>query len=216
MNQTNRCMQEKQEKPIIHVVDDDEPFQEAITTLLRAAGYEVRTYATAGHFLLATEVDRPGCILLDIQMPGPSGLELQKSLVIQANQLPVIFLTGHGDIPSSVRAIKSGAVDFLTKPVQKEVLLAAVQNALSLDVERRVVREQLNHWRARYAELTVRERQVFDGVVAGKLNKQIADELGTAERTVKAHRAQVMDKMKVQSVADLVRVAEQLRGRPRV
>jgi FixJ family two-component response regulator len=203
------------EKPIIHVVDDDEPFQEAITTLLRAAGYEVRTYATAGHFLLATEVDRPGCILLDIQMPGPSGLELQKSLTVQANHLPVIFLTGHGDIPSSVRAIKSGAVDFLTKPVQKEVLLAAVQNALSLDMERRVVREQLNHWRARYAELTERERQVFDGVVAGKLNKQIADELGTAERTVKAHRAQVMDKMKVQSVADLVRVAEQLRGRPR-
>jgi FixJ family two-component response regulator len=203
------------QKPIIHVVDDDEPFQEAITTLLRAAGYEVRTYATAGHFLLATEVDRPGCILLDIQMPGPSGLELQKSLTIQANHLPVIFLTGHGDIPSSVRAIKSGAVDFLTKPVQKEVLLAAVQNALSLDMERRVVREQLNHWRARYAELTERERQVFDGVVAGKLNKQIADELGTAERTVKAHRAQVMDKMKVQSVADLVRVAEQLRGRPR-
>jgi FixJ family two-component response regulator len=142
-------------------------------------------------------------------------LELQKSLTIQANHLPVIFLTGHGDIPSSVRAIKSGAVDFLTKPVQKEVLLAAVQNALSLDMERRVVREQLNHWRARYAELTERERQVFDGVVAGKLNKQIADELGTAERTVKAHRAQVMDKMKVQSVADLVRVAEQLRGRPR-
>lgn len=203
------------QKPIIHVVDDDEPFQEAITTLLRAAGYEVRTYATAGHFLLATEVDRPGCILLDIQMPGPSGLELQKSLTIQANHLPVIFLTGHGDIPSSVRAIKSGAVDFLTKPAQKEVLLAAVQNALSLDMERRVVREQLNHWRARYAELTERERQVFDGVVAGKLNKQIADELGTAERTVKAHRAQVMDKMKVQSVADLVRVAEQLRGRPR-
>jgi len=203
------------QKPIIHVVDDDEPFQEAITTLLRAAGYEVRTYATAGHFLLATEVDRPGCILLDIQMPGPSGLELQKSLTIQANHLPVIFLTGHGDIPSSVRAIKSGAVDFLTKPVQKEVLLAAVQNALSLDMERRVVREQLNHCRARYAELTERERQVFDGVVAGKLNKQIADELGTAERTVKAHRAQVMDKMKVQSVADLVRVAEQLRGRPR-
>jgi FixJ family two-component response regulator len=203
------------QKPIIHVVDDDEPFQEAITTLLRAAGYEVRTYATAGHFLLATEVDRPGCILLDIQMPGPSGLELQKSLTVQANHLPVIFLTGHGDIPSSVRAIKSGAVDFLTKPVQKEVLLAAVQNALSLDMERRVVREQLNHWRARYAELTERERQVFDGVVAGKLNKQIADELGTAERTVKAHRAQVMDKMKVQSVADLVRVAEQLRGRPR-
>jgi FixJ family two-component response regulator len=212
MNQTNRCMHQK---PIIHVVDDDEPFQEAITTLLRAAGYEVRTYATAGHFLLATEVDRPGCILLDIQMPGPSGLELQKSLTVQANHLPVIFLTGHGDIPSSVRAIKSGAVDFLTKPVQKEVLLAAVQNALSLDIERRVVREQLNHWRARYAELTERERQVFDGVVAGKLNKQIADELGTAERTVKAHRAQVMDKMKVQSVADLVRVAEQLRGRPR-
>ena len=203
------------QKPIIHVVDDDEPFQEAITTLLRAAGYEVRTYATAGHFLLATEVDRPGCILLDIQMPGPSGLELQKSLTIQANHLPVIFLTGHGDIPSSVRAIKSGAVDFLTKPMQKEVLLAAVQNALSLDMERRVVREQLNHCRARYAELTERERQVFDGVVAGKLNKQIADELGTAERTVKAHRAQVMDKMKVQSVADLVRVAEQLRGRPR-
>jgi len=197
--------------PIIQVVDDDEFFQAAIATLLRAAGYEVRTYSTAGHFLLARDVERPGCILLDLQLPGLSGLELQKALAMQPNRPPVIFLTGHGDIPSSVRAIKSGAVDFLTKPVEKEALFAAVQNALALDMERRTRREQLQKWRARYEELTEREREVFEGVVAGKLNKQIADELGTAERTVKAHRAHVMEKLRVQSVADLVRVAEQLR-----
>lgn len=198
--------------PVIHVVDDDESFQAAVSRLLRAAGYAVRTYSNAGDFLLARSDSAPGCILLDVRMPGPSGLELQYALSLQTNPLPIIFLTGHGDIPTSVRAIKAGAVDFLTKPVDRDALLNAVKHAMARDMENRVVREELRTWRAGYEALTARERQVFERVVAGKLNKEIAAELGAAERTVKAHRAQVMEKMRVGSLAELVRVADQLRA----
>ena len=197
--------------PIIHLIDDDEGFRTAMARLLRLANYEVKSYASAGDFLLAPEEDGPGCILLDIQMPGPSGLDLQKALVLKPNGMPIIFLTGHGDIPSTVRAMKEGAVDFLTKPVMKESLLSAVERALSLDAERRARRGELRTWQNSFRALTPRERQVFEGVVAGKLNKQIAAELGTAERTVKAHRSHVMEKLKIGSVAELVRVAERLR-----
>jgi FixJ family two-component response regulator len=197
---------------IVHVVDDDDSVRTGIVRLLRAAGYEARGYHSAGHFLLEDpERNRPGCIVLDVHMPGPSGLELQTALARLEQPLPVVFLTGRGDIATSVRAMKGGAVDFLTKPVRREALLGAVRVALARDVEVRTARARMRTFRDRYEALTPREREVFTGVSAGKLNKQIAAELGIAERTVKAHRAQVMEKMQVASVPELVQAAQQLR-----
>jgi FixJ family two-component response regulator len=178
--------------------------------LLGAAGYQVRGHASAGEFLLAQPEKTPGCVVLDVQMPGPSGLDLQTAFEARDDALPIIFLTGHGDIPMSVRAMKAGAVDFLTKPVERMALLNAVHNALARDAENRMARDRMSVWRSRFATLTARERAVFTLVVVGKLNKQIATELGASERTVKAHRAQVMEKMQVASLAELVHVAEQL------
>jgi len=149
---------------------------------------------------------------LDVSMPGLDGLELQAALVKEGVSLPIVFVTGHGDIPMSVRAMKTGAVDFLTKPIKKEALLQAVQAALARDAERRTAREQFLKRRAGIESLTPREREVFDLVTAGKLNKQIAAELGTAERTVKAHRANIMEKMQVESLAELVHIAAELRA----
>ncbi|HEV3085018.1 MAG TPA: response regulator transcription factor [Gemmataceae bacterium] len=197
---------------IIHVVDDDDSMRTAVMRLLRAAGYEVRGYSSAGEFLLAQPGNMPGCIVLDVCMPGLDGLDLQAALGEQDNALPIIFLTGHGDIPMSVRAMKAGAVDFLTKPVKREALLNAVQSALAHDAENRAARETAGTLRSLYEGLTPRERAVFALVTAGKLNKQIAIELGTSDRTVKAHRAKVMEKMHVASLAELVHVAEQLQA----
>jgi FixJ family two-component response regulator len=196
---------------VVHVVDDDAGMRTGVCRLLEAAGYEARAYASAGDFLLADPLDAPGCVLLDLRMPGPSGLELQQALAKRGDPLPVIFLTGHGDVASSVRALKAGASDFLTKPVDSKMLLAAVENALVEDAARRAERDDLRTLQARYEALTPREREVFARVVAGKLNKQIAGEIGTAERTVKAHRARVMEKMQVDSLAELVRVASRLK-----
>jgi FixJ family two-component response regulator len=196
----------------IHVVDDDESLRTALMRLLRAAGYAIRTYASAGDFLLNKPENAPGCVILDVRMPGPSGFELQEAIAKLDESLPIIFLSGHGDIPMSVRAIKAGAVDFLTKPVRKETLLQAVRTALAGSAERCATRELLHSLRSRYESLTPREREVFARVVSGKLNKQIAGELGTCERTVKAHRAHVMEKMQLTSVAELVRAADQLIG----
>jgi FixJ family two-component response regulator len=198
--------------PTIHVVDDDESLRTAVTRLLRSAGYEVRGYASAGEFLLARPGTAPGCIVLDVRMPGPSGLDLQAAFAERNDALPIIFLTGHGDIPMSVRAMKAGAVDFLTKPAQKEALLSAVRTALAKDAENRAARGRASALHARYETLTPRERAVFALVVAGKLNKHVATELGISERTVKAHRAEVMEKMHVASLAELVHVAEQLQA----
>lgn len=201
------------EKPVVHVVDDDDSLRKAVTRLLHAAGYEVRAYASAGDFALASrERNKRGCVLLDVRMPGPSGLELQEALAREDEPLPVIFLTAHGDVPTSVRAMKAGAVDFLTKPIKRDVLLNAVRLALSRDMCLHTSREQLRDLRARFAKLTPREREVFDLVVAGRLNKQIAVELGMAERTVKAHRGQVMAKMQVTSVAELVHLADKMQS----
>ena len=200
--------------PIIHVVDDDPSFRTAVTRLLRAAKYEVRGYESATEFLNSDPCSGPGCILLDLQMPGVSGLDLQESLARMEERLPVIFLTGHGDIPASVRAMKAGAVDFLTKPVRREALLTAVQNALGVDAKGRAARANLRELQNRYANLTLREREVLAHVVSGKLNKQIAFDLGAAERTIKAHRASIMDKLGVQSVAELVRLAQELGIQP--
>ena len=197
--------------PIVHVVDDDDGARTAVVRLLGAAGYVSRGYGSAGEFLMAVSEDAAGCLVLDVRMPGPSGLELQEALARRHSTLPVIFLTGFGDIPMSVRAIKAGAVDFLTKPVQRAALIGAVQSALERDARNRSHRELDRALREKFAALTPRERDVFVRVVSGKLNKQIAADLGTAERTVKAHRAHVMEKLNVASVAELVHVAEQLK-----
>jgi FixJ family two-component response regulator len=196
--------------PLIHVVDDDASMRAALLRLLGAAGLEARGYASTGEFLLQPLPDRPGCLLLDMRLPGPSGLELQASLQQQGIALPVVFLTGHATVDTTVRAMKAGAVDFLTKPVKRDILLDAVRRALAQDATRRAVREGANRLRERFASLTHRQRNVFDLIVAGKLNKQIADELDVAERTVKREREQVMAKLDVQSVADLGRLAELL------
>jgi FixJ family two-component response regulator len=198
------------EKPVVHVVDDDDSLRKAVTRLLNAAGYDVRAYSSAGEFALAIRDNRRGCVLLDVRMPGPSGLDLQEALAREDEPLPVIFLTAHGDVPTSVRAMKAGAVDFLTKPIKRDVLLNAVRTALARDARLHTSHEQLRDLRMRFEKLTPRERNVFELVVAGRLNKQIAVELGMAERTVKAHRAQVMAKMQVTSLAELVHVADRL------
>jgi FixJ family two-component response regulator len=197
--------------PLIHVVDDDESFRPALLRLLGAAGFEAKGYASTGDFLLNPLPDRPGCVLLDVRMPGPSGLELQAALQRQGIALPVVFLTGHADVSSSVRAMKAGAVDFLTKPVKRETLLEALRRALSRDADQRAARAEADLLRSLFASLTPRERAVFDRIVAGRLNKQIAAELGIAERTVKAERAQVMTKLRVGSAAELGLLAEQLK-----
>ena len=200
------------EKPIVHVVDDDDSLRKAVTRLLRAAGYEVRAYASAGDFALSDRDNRRGCVLLDLRMPGPSGLDLQEALAKEEEPLPVIFLTAHGDVPTSVRAMKTGAVDFLTKPVKRDVLLNAVRAALARDIRLHTSYEQVRDLRVRFAKLTPREQKVFELVVAGRLNKQIAAELGISERTVKVHRAQVMTKMRVTSLAELVHLADMMRS----
>ena len=196
--------------PIVHVVDDDDSVRTAVARLLRAAGYEVRAHASAGDFLLNRQPDCPGCVILDLRMPGPSGLDLQEAFVKSGDSIPIVFLSGHGDIPTSVRAIKAGAVDFLTKPVEKKALLSAVESALARDEKSRSDRARLANLEARYKSLTPRECEVFSRVTAGKLNKTIAVDLGISERTVKAHRSIVMEKLSVQSVAELSRIAEQL------
>ena len=193
---------------VIHVVDDDFSFRSAIARLLNAAGYEVALYETSQQLLDKPPTSLTDCILLDVQLPGLSGLQLQDRLSKLGNRLPIVFLTGHADIPTSVRAIKAGAEDFLTKPVTNEQLLETIRRALDHAEEVRVRSERTDALLARVASLTPRERQVFALVVRGLLNKQIAHELGTSERTVKAHRHMVMQKCAVRSVAELVMIAE--------
>ena len=196
---------------LVHVVDDDASFRTAVSRLLRTGGYQVATYASAQQLLEHLPQDSSlGCILLDVQIPGLSGPELQDRLSKVGSMLPIVFLTGHGDIPMSVRAIKAGASDFLTKPVSKEVLFDAIEQAVERYSLVREQQAQLNAWRGLVAELTPRERIVLALVVRGKLNKHIAYELGVAERTVKAHRKKVMEKTKAKTVAELVLIAERL------
>ena len=200
--------------PLIHVVDDDESLRTALLRLLGAAGFEARGYASTGDFLLQPPPDRPGCVLLDVRMPGPSGLDLQAALRRQGNPLPMVFLTGYADVAASVQAMKAGAVDFLTKPIARETLFEALQRALVRDAAQRAARAEAERLRAAFATLTPRERAVFDGIVAGQLNKQVADALGIAERTVKLQRAQLMAKLGVGSAAELGRLAERLQRLP--
>ncbi len=197
--------------PTVFVVDDYAPVRRSISRLLHAAGFVVAAFASAEEFLAQYDPCVRGCLVLDIAMPTLNGFELQQILVKTGSLLPIIFLTGEGDIPKCAQAMKRGASDFLTKPVNDEDLLVAVRVALKKDHALRQEQTELSEIRARLATLTPREREVLEYVVAGKLNKQIAGDLGTVEQTIKVHRARVMEKMKVQSLAELVRLMERCR-----
>jgi FixJ family two-component response regulator len=195
----------------VHVVEDDDSARTAVIRLLQSSGYEAIGYASAGDFLLRRHNAEQGCLLLDMLMPGPSGLDLQASMRDSGITLPIIFMTGYPEVSSCVMAMRRGAIDYLAKPVEPTELLAAVSSALSKDGEARARRQELERLRASFSALSQRERQVLELVVAGKLNKQIADTLNVAERTVKAWRASVMEKMGTDSAAGLGQLAERLR-----
>jgi RNA polymerase sigma factor (sigma-70 family) len=196
---------------LVHVVDDDASFRTAIERRLRLAGYNVATYSSAEELLgRLPSVEQPACVLLDVKIPGLSGPDLQSRLIEIGSTLPIIFVTGYADTATTVRTIKAGAEDFLTKPVSSEQLIDAIERAMSRQNVSQSQRSRLDAFRALVSSLTPRERQVFDLVVRGKINKQIAHELGTTERTIKAHRHQVMEKMRVHSLAELVSIAERL------
>jgi len=196
--------------PIVHVVDDDASFLTAISRLLRAKGFAVKTYSSAHKFLSQRDAYTPGCVLADLRMPQMNGLDLQSALAQTSNPLPILFLTGHGDIPSSVRAMREGAEDFLEKRAPHDRLIQAVTRALARDSREREERERQRELRALFDTLTDREREVLSHVVQGRLNKQIAADLNIHERTVKLHRTAITTKLKVQSVAELTRLTEEL------
>jgi FixJ family two-component response regulator len=197
-------------KPIVFIVDDDPWVRESLETLIQDAGWQAEAFATAQEFLNRPRAFTPSCLVLDISLPGLNGLELQKRVAVERTDMPIIFITGHGDIPMSVEAMKAGAVEFLTKPFNHEVLLTAMRQALERSRLALAKELEIQKLRDRYMSLTARERDVMALVVSGLLNKQVADELGITESTVKAHRGQVMQKMKANSVVDLVKMTARL------
>lgn len=198
--------------PVVFVVDDDPSVRSSLTFLIGTVGLRVESFDSAEAFLHKKPPDRPGCLVLDVRLPGLSGLDLQRELVARNMYIPIVFVTGHGDIPMSVRAMKAGAVEFLTKPFRDQDLLDAIRAALERDRFRRDQEKELMELRQRSESLTPREQEVISMVVSGMLNKQIAGQLGTAENTVKVHRSRAMEKMKAQSLAELVRMVERLKG----
>ena len=201
----------KEPDPIVFVIDDDRLIRDGLQSLVRSVGLRVETFASAQEFLVAKRPDAPSCLILDVRMPGLSGLDLQLKLTEADIRIPIIFITGHGDIPMSVRAMKEGAHEFLTKPVRGQDLLDAAQKAIASDRALRKDRAELMELQKRFDSLTPREKEVLELVVAGLLNKQIADELGMSELTVKTHRAHVMEKTQAESLAHLVRMSERLK-----
>ena len=191
-------------QPLVYVVDDDAAMRDSLRWLLESAGYRVETYASAEHFLPAAALDAGACLLLDVRMPGLSGLTVQETLIERGQDLPVIFVTGHGDVPMAVSAVKRGAVDFIEKPFSDRDLLAVIDNAIKMNGTGRAARAKQRLIASRLTTLSPREREVLDCVVAGTLNKIIADQLGISIKTVEAHRARVMQKLGVRSVAELV------------
>ena len=197
--------------PNVFLVDDDASVRRALARLLKSAGHQVQTFASAREFLgTNADTEEAACLVLDVRMPGLTGIDLQRELQTMNRSLPIVFITGHGDIPMSVKAMKAGAVDFLPKPVKDTVLLSAIKQALARAVREHTERGELEEIQRRVDTLTPREREVMAWVVRGTLNKQIAFELGTVEKTIKVHRARVMEKMQVNSLADLVRMAEKI------
>ena len=196
--------------PIVFIIDDDSSVRKSLARLIRSAGFRTETFATAEQFLAREYYDGIGCIILDVQLPGLTGMDLQQSLKAANYSLPIVFVTGHGDIPMSVQAMKQGAVDFLTKPFEDAELLAAISRAIERCVRECREEEELGSIHQRLDRLTAREREVMELVVTGMLNKQIANELGTVEKTIKVHRARAMEKMQVDSLAELVRLAEKI------
>ena len=196
--------------PLVFVVDDDVSVRESLEALIRHAGWQPETFPSAQEFLSRVRDDTPSCLVLDVELPDLNGLEVQERVAAHGTEMPVIFITGHGDIPMSVRAMKAGAAEFLTKPFAPDVLLTAIRRALERSRAALAEASGLRRLKQHYASLTPREREVFSWVVSGLLNKQVGGELGMTEATVKAHRGQVMQKMKADSLADLVRIAARL------